>query len=97
MPDHVHLLIRKHRDSAEMMIENLQQASRQDLIDSGRRAPTHPVWGGPGWKVFLYTQEDFIRVIDYIANNPVKIGKPRQHWGFVKEYDGWLPGASAKR
>jgi REP element-mobilizing transposase RayT len=78
MPDHVHILIRKHRDSAEMMIENLQQKSRQDLIDAGRRPPTHPVWGGPGWKVFLYTQEDFLRVIEYIRNNPLKIGKPRQ-------------------
>jgi REP element-mobilizing transposase RayT len=97
MPDHVHILIRKHRDSAEMMIENLQQASRQDLINHGHRAPTHPVWGGPGWKAFLYKQEDFVRVIEYVRNNPLKIGKPRQRWGFVKEYDGWLPGVSAKR
>src|SRR5262245_45612761 len=97
MPDHVHILIRKHRDNAEMMIENLQQASRQDLLDDGRRPPMHPVWGGPGWKVFLYTQEDFVRVIEYIRSNPLKIGKPRQHWSFVREYDGRLPAANAKR
>src|SRR5207244_3440866 len=53
MPDHVHVLIRKHRDHAETMIENLQNASREKLIEGGRRATTHPVWGGPGWKVFL--------------------------------------------
>jgi REP element-mobilizing transposase RayT len=92
MPDHVHALIRKHRDHAETMIETLQTASREELIRAGRRAPTHPVWGGPGWKVFLYTQGDFVRVIDYIRNNPVKIGRPVQHWGFVQPYDGWLPG-----
>jgi len=28
MPDHVHVLIRKHRDSAEQMIENLQESVR---------------------------------------------------------------------
>lgn len=28
MPDHVHILIRKHRDSAEMMIDELQNFSR---------------------------------------------------------------------
>jgi len=93
MPDHVHALIRKHRDHAETMVKNLQAASREELIRLGRRAPTHPVWGGPGWKVFLYTQKDFIQVIDYIRNNPVKIGRPRQHWDFVKPYDGWLPGS----
>jgi REP element-mobilizing transposase RayT len=90
MPDHVHALIRKHRDHAEDMIERLQVASREDLIQKRRRSPTHPVWGGPGWKVFLYTQADFHRVIKYIRDNPLKIGRPRQHWDFIKPYDGWL-------
>jgi REP element-mobilizing transposase RayT len=92
MPDHVHMLIRKHRDRAETMIAALQQASREQLIHVGRRAPTHPVWGGPGWKVFLYTPEDFTRDIDYIWQNPIKAHLPPQAWGFVKEYDGWMPG-----
>lgn len=33
MPDHVHLLIRKHRDRAEEMIERLQSVSRLRLRD----------------------------------------------------------------
>jgi len=89
MPDHVHILIRKHRDHAETMIGNLQQASRDKLIQAGRRSP---VWGGPGWKVFLYTQADFQRAIEYIRQNPIKAGRPPQKWKFVKEYDGWMPG-----
>ena len=92
MPDHVHVLIRKHRDHAETMIANLQQASREKLIHTGQRSPTHPVWGGPGWKVFLYGQEDFLRAIEYIRQNPIKAGRPPQKWMFVKEYDGWMPG-----
>jgi REP element-mobilizing transposase RayT len=91
MPDHVHALIRKHRDHAEAMIEKLQNASRDKLIASGRRERTHPVWGGPGWKVFLYTQEDFVRIRDYIWNNPIKAGRAAQHWSLVKPYDGWMP------
>jgi len=47
MPDHVHVLLRKHRDHAENMISKLQEASRQKLIQAGKRSPTHPVWGGP--------------------------------------------------
>lgn len=33
MPDHVHLLIRKHRDRAEDMIDRLQEVSRLRLRD----------------------------------------------------------------
>jgi REP element-mobilizing transposase RayT len=92
MPDHVHALIRKHRDHAETMIEELQNVSRQKLIEAGQRESEHPVWGGPGWKVFLYTAGDIVRVINYIRNNPIKAGRPPQNWGFVKQYDGWMPG-----
>lgn len=91
MPDHVHLLIRRHRDYAETMIEVLQQESRTALIDAKVRSVTHPVWGGKGWKVFLNTREDFDRVIRYIRENPLKIGWPEQRWDFVQPYDGWLP------
>ena len=91
LPDHVHLLIRRHRDKAEVMIESLQEASRLGLIESKRRAPTHPVWGGKGWKVFLNTRMDMERVVRYIQENPVKAGYPEQHWHFVKQYDGWMP------
>jgi REP element-mobilizing transposase RayT len=92
MPDHVHLLIRKHRDLAETMIEHLQKASREAVLGLRRRAPDHPVWGGPGWKVYLDSREDMARTVDYIRENPAKAGRPAQRWAFVKEYDGWLPG-----
>jgi REP element-mobilizing transposase RayT len=91
MPDHVHMLIRKHRDRAEMMIRHLQEASRQALVEAGRMPPNHPVWGGPGWKVFLNTRADMDRIVEYIRQNPVKIGRPIQEWEFVRRYDGWLP------
>jgi hypothetical protein len=51
MPDHIHAVIRKHRDLAEEMIEKLQGQSGVRLIEVGERQPDHPVWGGPGWKV----------------------------------------------
>lgn len=92
MPDHVHALIRKHRDHAEDMMVNLQEAGRQKLVDAGRRAADHPVWGGPGWKRFLYTQKDITGIVDYIRKNPIKAGLPAQQWPFVKKYDGWMPG-----
>jgi len=94
MADHVHLLIRKHRDQAETMIGHFQESSRAAVLakpQAGRRAD-HPVWGGPGWKVYLDSREDMERVVRYIQQNPVKAGRLEQHWPFVKPYDGWLPG-----
>jgi REP element-mobilizing transposase RayT len=91
MPDQVHVLIRKHRDKAEEMIAYLQNKSRQTLLEARRRPETHPVWGGPGWKVYLNTSEDMERIVEYIRMNPIKAGRPAQQWAFVKEYDGWMP------
>ena len=91
MPDHVHVLIRKHRDQAETMIANLQEESRCRLIDAGNRPAEHPVWGGPGWKVFLSTRADMERIVKYINRNPLEWKLPAQDWPFVSIYDGWLP------
>jgi REP element-mobilizing transposase RayT len=93
MPDHVHLLIRKHRDPAETMIANLQGRSRSKILEANHRASNHPVWGGPGWKVFLNSRADIERVDHYIRMNPIKAGMPAQEWAFVKRYDGWMPRA----
>ncbi|OQB82450.1 MAG: hypothetical protein BWX88_04002 [Planctomycetes bacterium ADurb.Bin126] len=95
MPDHVHVLIRRHRDRAEEMVGHLQDATRL-LIQRdhagrwcGSSQEAHPVWGGPGWKVFLDHPDDIRRTIRYIESNPVKIRRPVQRWEFVAPYDGW--------
>ena len=98
MPDHVHLLIRKHKHLAEQMITNFQTLSRLRLRADGLRAINHPVWGGPGWKVYLEHPNEVERIVRYIEDNPIKIRHPRQTWAFVKSYDGWPlhPGHSPR-
>jgi REP element-mobilizing transposase RayT len=92
MPDHVHMLIRRHHDRAEDMIQQFQEISRGVLIEDGRRTATHPVWTkGPGWKTFVNTQQQFQNEIRYIERNPQGIGRPRQAWRFASAYDGWMP------
>ena len=86
MPDHVHLLMRKHHDWAETMLEAFQKNSRDALIADKRRSVTHPVWGGKGWKVFVSTAEQLEVVVEYIRKNPIKIGLPEQEWEFVEPY-----------
>jgi REP element-mobilizing transposase RayT len=93
MPDHVHLLIRRHRDDALKMIERFQEASREHLIAAGSRDVDHPAWGGPGWKVYCDTPDDVWRTSRYIEDNPDKIGRPKQVWDFVVPYDGWTPAS----
>jgi len=92
MPDHVHIPIRKQRHAAEQMIANLQDASRVPVLDVGVHPNGHPVWGGPGWKVFLHSPEDIRRTTKYIEDNPIKARMPRQVWDFVVPYDGWSFG-----
>lgn len=90
MPDHVHILLRKHRHAAEEMTENLMAASRAQLVEAGRRDRTHPTWvGGTPWDVFVDHPDDMRRTIRYIERNPVKIGLPAQNWPFVQPYDNW--------
>ena len=89
MPDHVHLLMRKHKHLAEEMIGNFQDQSRLRLRADALRSTDHPVWGGPGWKVFLDHPDEVQRIVRYIQANPLKTGRPQQAWGFVKSYDGW--------
>jgi hypothetical protein len=54
------------------MLENLQESSRLRFCTLGLRSSDHPIWGGPGWKVFLDTPTDIDRTIRYIDENPPK-------------------------
>lgn len=89
MPDHVHLIIRKHRHLAEQMIETLQSQSRLRLSARGLRSNNHPTWTRGGWKVYLDHPDAIRRTIRYIEDNPVKLRLPRQRWPWVTPYDGW--------
>jgi hypothetical protein len=89
MPDHVHLVIRKHRDTAEQMIENLQNDSCARLQTSGIVMENHPVWTLKGWHVFLDSPAAVKSRIHYVERNPMKEGLSRQEWPFVVAYDNW--------
>lgn len=92
MPDHVHILIRRHGDRAETMIANLRNKAKAALIQAGKRPVNHPVWtDGAGWKTFVNSRRQFECEIEYIRQNPIKIGRPEQVWDFVTAYDGWMP------
>src|SRR3989304_2630332 len=78
MPDHVHLVIRKHRDTAEEMIEYFQVGSRQCLRSREIMPHDHPVWTLKGWHVFLDSTAAVRGRIRYVEGNPQKDGLPQQ-------------------
>jgi REP element-mobilizing transposase RayT len=63
MPDHIHLLTRKHRDTAEEMIDKIQSLSRKRLVEMRLREADHPIWTRGGWKVFLDHPDYVLRTI----------------------------------
>ncbi len=89
MPDHVHLLIRKHKGKAEQMIENIQELVRLRLSASGLRAPGHPVWARSGWKVFPNHPDDIRRTIRYVNDNTLQRRMPPTEDGLLTT--GLLP------
>ncbi|HAI11574.1 MAG TPA: hypothetical protein DCM28_07705 [Phycisphaerales bacterium] len=90
MPDHVHLIIRKHRDDAETMMAKLKEQSTHRFRQDHAVDEQHPVWsGGNGWKVFLYHPDDIQRTIRYVNKNPSQSRLPDQYWSYIKPYDRW--------
>jgi len=96
MLDHVHVLVRRHKHRHDEIASQLQTATRiamQTLHADRWRGPdedqAHPIWGGPGWTVFLDSPHDIRRTIRYIENNPAKLRRPPRRWPFVMEYDNW--------
>lgn len=90
MPDHVHILIRKHRDDAWDMLDDFQFETRQKFLEQFRElSNVHPLWTDGGYVNFVTTPEVVHRVIKYIRDNPLIIGLPLQCWSFIKTYDNW--------
>jgi len=89
MPDHVHILIRKHKLLAEEMMESIKKETAVQLRTLPAWSTDHPVWGGGGWKVFLDHPDDVRRTIGYIERNPDPYHLPRQLYPFVQTYHNW--------
>jgi REP element-mobilizing transposase RayT len=96
LPDHLHLVVGRHRLKAEQFVIQMKGAATEHLIaatlhpyqtirDPQGRVPRCFARGE--WKVYLDTIEDVFRSIEYVENNPLKEGKPRQKWKFVTPFD----------
>ncbi|MGI9429167.1 MAG: transposase, partial [Bythopirellula sp.] len=94
LPQHVHLVLARHRLQVEQIVNLLKGAATSQLIDE----QIHPLANYQGtktrppkafarglWKVFLDDQHDIQRSISYVQGNPMREGLPRQHWSYVSD------------
>jgi REP element-mobilizing transposase RayT len=95
LPEHAHLVVARHEHQAEQIAGHLkgratQQLALEDLHPLAQcRQPDGTVpspWARKGWSVFLHTDERIREAIEYVEENPLKEGKPRQRWSFVVPY-----------
>jgi REP element-mobilizing transposase RayT len=94
LPQHVHLVFGPHERQIQRIAGHLKGRATQQLKLDGLhplaayRQPdgTLPsLWCRNCWKVFIFTQRHFLDAIKYVEDNPLKEGKPRQHWSFVRQ------------
>jgi REP element-mobilizing transposase RayT len=97
LPDHVHLVLGRHRLRAEQLVIQLKGDATERLIEEGIHPFGHikekngrpPKCFARGeWKVFLDSPEAICRAIRYVEDNPIKEGKKAQRWPFVMPFTG---------
>ena len=97
LPDHVHLVIRRHRYAMEQVLNLLKGGATRELTGQG----PHPLkthadcngkppcpWARRFWLVYIDDHEHLGRAIRYVEDNPLKEGKHRQRWSLVSPYEG---------
>lgn len=97
LPEHTHLVIARHHYLVEQIVNLLKGESTRQLVVENlhplaawktRTGRPPKCWAQNLWKVFLDSEEDIVRAIRYVEENPLKEGKPRQHWPFVTPFCG---------
>lgn len=95
LPEHIHMVIGRYHYPIETVVRLLKAEASAELNATG----LHPMgdwpqldgslpspWARNCWKVFLNTDDDIARAIQYVENNPIKDGKRPQRWSFVTPF-----------
>jgi REP element-mobilizing transposase RayT len=93
LPEHVHLVVARHRHSIQQLVNFLKGSASRQLLREG----LHPfvglrcadgvlpsVWASQYWKVFIDDPEHLSAAVSYVRRNPVKEGMVGQRWWFER-------------
>lgn len=92
LPQHIHLVLARHRLNVEQLVNQLKGAATRQLVQqqlhplaAHQRSRTRPpkAFARGQWKVFLDTPADVERSTQYVVDNPRREKLPAQHWSFV--------------
>lgn len=101
LPQHVHLVVARHRIQIEFIVGLLKGEATKELKRSNlhpladyrnRKGETPTPWNVKSYRGYLETEGEIDDAIDYVNDNPCKEGKRRQRWGFVTPFRGLDPG-----
>ena len=82
--NHIHVVIRTHRDRTPLITDRLMSVTRDALHESNLAPRSHPIWNGrPHW-VFIRSSRQLEQCVHYVEQNPVKAGLLSQRWSFVR-------------
>ena len=92
LPEHVYLVIARHRRSIQRIVGHLKARATQRLTAEGLHPLTEHArgdgtlpspWARRGWNVYLDDPKHLRNAVRYVEANPIKEGSPRQRWSFV--------------
>ena len=96
MPEHVHLVIARHRYEVEQMCNLLKGAATKQLkadrlhpqssFSQDGKLPS--MWSEGQWKSYLDSESAIEAAIHYVEQNPIREGKRLQCWSWVTPFAG---------
>jgi REP element-mobilizing transposase RayT len=99
LPEHVHLIITRHRYKVEQAVNLLKGNASRVLAEEGvhpmakfprRKGRLATCWARGEWKVFLNNAHDVARAVVYVEANPLKERRPAQCWDFVQPWKAYV-------
>ena len=90
MPEHVHFVYGLHERKNGSLVGQLKSRATKQL----NLECQHPLdgtatpWAEGHWEVYLDTEEEVFRAVEYVNRNPIREGRTPQNWPFVIEADG---------
>jgi REP element-mobilizing transposase RayT len=89
LSNHVHMVVRRHRDDGRTIWKTIGDVTRVQLREFADVGAEHPVWAARPYAVFLHTLYEVRSRIRYVERNPEKEELAPQRYGFVNAYDNW--------
>lgn len=84
--NHLHLVVRTHRDDSLTMLTKIAEVTHDVLHTLSLVPDGHRVWADRPYKVYLRTRDEIVGRIRYVEENPVKERLSAQRWTFVTPF-----------